>query len=429
MIRVLVVDDSIVLRKLICRLLVKDPDIEVAGQCENGEQALSFVLSNPVDVVTMDIQMPVMEGFQATKRIMEEKPMPVVVVSSCLEPDDVEKTFKAIEAGAVAVLPKPSHRAGGFEDYGEQLRRTIKDASLASVGKLLSCRIDRFGEVDCKSIKTVVVGASTGGPQALAGMLSVIPGDFPAPLFVVQHIASGFLEGMSQWLSSCTDLKVKVANNGERPSPGTVYLAPEGRHMEIYHSRQGRRGRVCRYPSRRRTGLRGEHKAEDRREAGVGEPQSGTVSLSHAYERWNTQEKVRFRIQPFRLNDKGGQKNVQFQASPALISTGQEERERPDLIDDPGALFLYLHSFSISSAFSVVIGTNWPTGPFQLLFSAISSSRSSGTPSSSRVTGMPMLLKYFSMTAIPSRTVFSGFQKSGSRPHTLWKKRTKRATS
>ncbi|EFC90788.1 response regulator receiver modulated CheB methylesterase [Dethiosulfovibrio peptidovorans DSM 11002] len=233
MIRVLVVDDSIVLRKLICRLLVKDPDIEVAGQCENGEQALSFVLSHPVDVVTMDIQMPVMEGFQATKRIMEEKPVPVVVVSSCLEPDDVEKTFRAIEAGAVAVLPKPSHRPGGFEDYGEQLRRTIKDASLASVGKPLSCRIDRFGEVDCKSIKAVVVGASTGGPQALAGMLSVMPGDFPAPVFVVQHIASGFLEGMSQWLSSCTDLKVKVANIGERPSPGTVYLAPEGRHMEV----------------------------------------------------------------------------------------------------------------------------------------------------------------------------------------------------
>ncbi len=234
MIKVLVVDDSMVLRKLLCRILSKDPDIDVVAQCEDGEQALQFVLENQVDVVTMDIQMPVMDGFQATKRIMDKKPLPVVVVSSCLEPDDVEKTFKAIEAGAVAVLPKPSQQSGGFEGYGEQLCTAIKDASKASVG-IIGGHSEEIGDdIDCSGIKAVGIGASTGGPHALAELLSALPGDFPVPVLVVQHIAQGFLEGMGQWLSQNTDLKVKVGEHGEKTLPGTVYLAPEGRHMEIW---------------------------------------------------------------------------------------------------------------------------------------------------------------------------------------------------
>lgn len=237
MIKILVVDDSTVLRKLLCRVLTEDPDIEVVAQCNDGEQALNFVRSNPVDVVTMDIQMPIMDGFQATKRIMEEKPVPVVVVSSCLEPDDVEKTFKAIEAGAIAVLPKPSHNNKGFENYGEQLCRAIKDASMASVGKPKQEGKAQFDDADCRAIKAVAVGASTGGPHALADMLSVIPGNFHAPILVVQHIANGFLEGMAQWLSQNTELKVKVAEEGDSLQPGTVYLAPECRHMKVSNMR------------------------------------------------------------------------------------------------------------------------------------------------------------------------------------------------
>lgn len=233
MIKVLVVDDSMVLRKLLYRVLTKDPDIEIVGQCSNGEEALNFVLSNPVDVVTMDIQMPIMDGFQATKRIMEEKPVPVVVISSCLEPDDVEKTFKAIEAGAVAVLPKPSQKSNGFESYGEQLCSAIKDASIASVETSESREKTQTYDGECRSIKAVAVGASTGGPHALAELLSSIPRDFTAPILVVQHIAAGFLEGMAQWLSQSTELKVKVAEDREILLPGTVYLAPEGRQMKV----------------------------------------------------------------------------------------------------------------------------------------------------------------------------------------------------
>ncbi len=237
MIKALVVDDSAVLRKLLCRVLTKDPDIEVVGQCNDGEQALNFVLSNPVDVVTMDIQMPVMDGFETTKRIMEEKPVPVVVVSSCMEPDDVEKTFKAIEAGAVAVLPKPSQQNNGFDNYGEQLCKAVKDASMASVGIPKQEEKTQLTETDCRTIKAVAVGASTGGPHALAEMLSAIPGNFPAPILVVQHIAAGFLEGMAQWLTKSTELKVKIAEEGESLLPGTVYLAPEGHHMEVSNMR------------------------------------------------------------------------------------------------------------------------------------------------------------------------------------------------
>lgn len=240
MIKVLVVDDSTVLRKLLCRMLEKDPEIEIAGQCEDGNKALQFISSNQVDVVTMDIQMPVMDGFETTKRIMRDSPVPVVVVSSCFEPDDVEKTFKAIEAGAVAVLPKPSHQLGEYDNYGEQLCKVIKDASSASLkAPFVPSKEAQTIEIpECSPFDIVAVGASTGGPHALSRMLSSMPRDFPVPVLIVQHIATGFLEGMAQWLSQRSHMAVKVAAKGEIAQAGTVYLAPEQHHMEVSSERK-----------------------------------------------------------------------------------------------------------------------------------------------------------------------------------------------
>lgn len=233
MIKVLIVDDSIVLRKMLERFLSMDPGISVVGHGRNGEEAMAFLKENRVDVVTMDIQMPEMDGFEATKRIVRQYSLPVVVVSSCWEPDDVEKTFRAIEAGAVAVLPKPVYRSDTDGDYGEILCRTVRDVAPAVIGRTRSSSPLNPLSISDRVVKAVAIGASTGGPQALADFLSRLPGDFPSPVLVVQHIAAGFLDGMARWLSQITPLMVRSAEQGERVAPGTVYLAPEGVHMKL----------------------------------------------------------------------------------------------------------------------------------------------------------------------------------------------------
>lgn len=238
MIEVLIVDDSTTLRRLLERLLTEDPDIRVVGRVFSGEEALRFLERRSVDVVTMDIELSGLDGFETTRRIMASRPCPVVIVSSRWDPSEVEKTFLAVDAGAVALLPKP----GAGEDpklYGGELRRVVREAALAGPPKRrrrppASQRRSAPAAEGRPSVplRVVVVGASTGGPQALAELLAGLPGDFPLPLLVVQHIAFGFLGGLADWLSKVTSLSVKIAEEGPVEG-GTVYLGPEGRHLEM----------------------------------------------------------------------------------------------------------------------------------------------------------------------------------------------------
>lgn len=243
MIKVLVVEDSAVARELISQILSTDPEMTVIGTAADGAEALDFVSRIRPDVITMDIIMPKMDGFEATRRIMETNPIPIVIVSASLVKEEVEKTWRAVEAGAVAVLEKPR--------YSDFLNRSGDAAKLVQTVKLMSqVKVVRRWKKSLapkpvesapikiaprrrKAVKAVVMGASTGGPQTLQRILSMLPATYPVPILVVQHITPGFTAGFVDWLDRSCSLKVRIGTDGERAIPGTVYVAPDGLQMKI----------------------------------------------------------------------------------------------------------------------------------------------------------------------------------------------------
>ena len=238
MIRVLIVDDSALMRKILKCMLCSDPEIRVAGCACSGEEALAFLATESADVVTMDIHMDGMDGFEATRRIMEsDAPRPVVIVSSCWDPMEVEKTFRAMDAGAVAILPKPANLSSGPEEYARELLETVRGAAQSTVARLRK-RMPDFSIAKApaarkREIRIAALGASTGGPQALSAFLARLPAEFPCPLLVVQHMAPGFTRGLVEWLDKVTPLTVRIAAEGDIPHSGTVSVAPEGAHMTV----------------------------------------------------------------------------------------------------------------------------------------------------------------------------------------------------
>lgn len=242
MIRILVAEDSSTVRELLVEILGRVSDFEVVGEANNGIEAVEMTKRLKPDVVTMDIQMPRLDGFEATKQIMNEAPTPIVIVSGLVNTREIRVSMQALRAGAVAVLPKlrwPD--TPGFEDEHEQLVETVRAMAQVKVirhwpslptyekpppPKLPEAYNGARGRV-------VAVAASTGGPAALNQILANLPGGFPAPILVCQHIASGFTEGLTAWLSSISSLRVKVAEHGEPLSPWTVYIAPEDRHLGV----------------------------------------------------------------------------------------------------------------------------------------------------------------------------------------------------
>jgi two-component system, chemotaxis family, protein-glutamate methylesterase/glutaminase len=248
-IKVLVVDDSWVIRELLTHLLGGDPEIQVIGTAGNGEEALAALAREKPDVITMDIHMPKLDGLETTRRIMQTQPVPIVIVSASGNPDSVATTFEALDAGAVAVLEKP--RGMGHPDHDEMARKLIQTVKLMSEVKVVRrWARSQAGKTAVPSgaapagdppraasrPRLVAIGASTGGPPVLQTILKALPGDFPVPLLVVQHIAAGFLEGMREWLSQTTGFPVHIAAHGEIPLPGHVYLAPDDAHMGVDRS-------------------------------------------------------------------------------------------------------------------------------------------------------------------------------------------------
>lgn len=234
-VRVLVVDDSATVRAVLRRILVRTPDIVVAGEAADGASAVDQVLALHPDVVLMDVEMPVLDGFAATERIMAVRPTPIVVVSSRANRAELHTAFEAVRRGAVEVLAKPEEPSG-WDHLSEALPRTIRsvagararDAALpaASTGPLASPELRR-------GLRYVAIGASTGGPQAVHELLSSLPPEPPAAILVVQHIASGFEEGFADWLARDLRRDVKLAADGEPASPGTVRISPSGVHLRL----------------------------------------------------------------------------------------------------------------------------------------------------------------------------------------------------
>jgi two-component system chemotaxis response regulator CheB len=242
-IKILIVDDSPIFQKLFTHLFRVDPELRVIGTANNGAEALAFVASQRPDVILMDLQMPVMNGYEATRRIMETDPIPIVICSASSHPDEVGKTFQAVEAGAVAFLNKPA--GPGHPDFQSSVAYMIQTLKLMADVKLVKRwpRPARSREAGARSTtgtivaanipRVVAMGASTGGPVVLQTILGLLPRDYPVPLLIVQHIAEGFVQGFAEWLKSTTGFPIHIAEHDVRALPGHVYLAPDNVHLGL----------------------------------------------------------------------------------------------------------------------------------------------------------------------------------------------------
>lgn len=245
MIRVLVVDDSAVLRQQLSFLLQRDPELAVVGQARDGQEALDMVKRIKPDVVTMDIEMPRMDGLSAIQAIMAEQPVPIVVVTSEALEGDRQVMARAKALGAVAVLPKPgSSMTEAGRAQADRLVHQVKlmsgvkvitrlRSARQSVGTSPSSRVARPTVRQATPIDVIAMGSSTGGPAALFKLLGGIEEGFGVPMLIVQHISFGFVEGLAGWLDGGTPLQVSVAVDGERLAPGHVYIAPDAFHLTI----------------------------------------------------------------------------------------------------------------------------------------------------------------------------------------------------
>jgi two-component system chemotaxis response regulator CheB len=244
MISLFMIEDSPVVQQLLKEIFDSDGGIRVVGIASSAEEGLAFLSRRKPDVITMDIQLPGIDGLEATRRIMATSPVPIVIVTASWEQTQVEKTFRALEAGAVAIVRKPCGPGHpGFQDMAEALQRTVKTMAEVRLVKRWSGGQTRPADTATsiagsfpplrRTIDVVALGASTGGPPVIKTILSGLGGHFPIPLLVVQHMSAGFQEGMARWLQEKVGLAVSIARNGELVGSPHAYLAPDGLHMGV----------------------------------------------------------------------------------------------------------------------------------------------------------------------------------------------------
>lgn len=242
MIKVLVVEDSPVVLELLVHVLSSDKEIQVIGTAKDGEEAIAAVSRYKPDIITMDISMPRMNGLEVTRIIMETNPVPIVIVTGSMSFRDVQTSFKTLEAGALAVLPKP--KGIGNPDHEANVTELIKTVKLMSEVKVVKRWARRPDEkagayrnrplqIPETEIRLVAIGASTGGPPVVQKILSGLPGDFPVPVLIIQHMAEGFIQGFAEWLKQTCAMPVQVAADGSGMLPAHVYVAPVGVQTKV----------------------------------------------------------------------------------------------------------------------------------------------------------------------------------------------------
>lgn len=241
MINVLVVDDSPVVRDFLTHLMESDPELHVIGTASNGEEAVEAVQRLKPDLVTMDVQMPRLNGFEATRLIMETTPVPIIIVTGSVDPKEEATIFRTIEAGALTVLAKPE--GVGHPDHERSAREFVKIAKLMAEVRVVR-KWPRYAPIEKpqptepaeaeereRFARIVAIGASLGGPVVIQHILAGLPRDYPFPVLIVQHMSMGFMAGFAEWLAKSSAIPVKVATQGELIHGGCAYVAPDGSNM------------------------------------------------------------------------------------------------------------------------------------------------------------------------------------------------------
>ncbi len=258
-IRVLIADDSALMRREIKRIIESDPDLEVIAAARNGQDALEKTIELQPDVVALDINMPVMDGLTALQRIMMQAPRPVVMISS-LTQEGARITYEALELGAVDFVGKPDGTISlNIDKVAHDIIYKIKAAARSNRSRLrlrrqklpLVSRKESFAVSRRRTPKSdfdkiVVIGQSTGGPNTIMDILPLIPEDFEAPILLVQHMPGTFTPSFAQRLDKNCAIRVKEAQSGDIIKPGWGYLAPGDIHMTIAPRGMGNPGFIIR---------------------------------------------------------------------------------------------------------------------------------------------------------------------------------------
>ncbi|WP_404452641.1 chemotaxis response regulator protein-glutamate methylesterase [Virgibacillus necropolis] len=238
-VRVLVIDDSAFMRKMIADLLSSDQQIEVIGTARNGDVGLKKIKELSPDVVTLDVEMPVKDGIKTLQYIMETNPLPVIMLSSVTK-EGSSKTIQAISNGAVDFVQKPSGSISlDIEKIKQELTRKVITASNAKVATYhMNPDNNRESMVDQTFTKVhshtlIAIGTSTGGPRALQRVLTDLPDDFTTPIVIVQHMPAGFTKSLADRLNTLTKIHIKEASHGEIIQKSTVYIAPGNFHLKV----------------------------------------------------------------------------------------------------------------------------------------------------------------------------------------------------
>ncbi|GGM21498.1 chemotaxis response regulator protein-glutamate methylesterase [Paraliobacillus quinghaiensis] len=253
-INVLVVDDSAFMRKMIAEILQSHPRINVIGTARNGQDALEKIAQLKPDVVTLDVEMPIMDGISTLREIMMHNPIPVIMLSS-LTKEGANKTLESMELGAIDFITKPSGSISlNIQEKEAEIKTKVLHAVNAKAEKLTKTKPKKTiiapfaaSHIHKNENKDVIVGigTSTGGPRALQQVITRLPKDIPAPIVIVQHMPAGFTKSLAKRLNSMSQLTVKEAEDQEILQKGTAYIAPGGYQFRVVRTIKGLQAKVA----------------------------------------------------------------------------------------------------------------------------------------------------------------------------------------
>lgn len=247
MIKILIVDDSMVVCLLLKSLIEVQPDMQVIGIAHDGFDAIRQAKTLKPDLITMDVYMPLMDGLESTRQIMQANPCPIVMISSFVDDSQLKTTFRAFDYGALACITKPVGSTNpDFKTITREIIDTIRALAGISVirrrppiSQILNPETTTLKKIPQNRFTLLAIASSTGGPQVLKSILSRLPSTFSLPILITQHISKGFIGGMISWLQESSALPIELAENGESLIPGHIYFAPDDAHLCVDRTPSG----------------------------------------------------------------------------------------------------------------------------------------------------------------------------------------------